>query len=424
MPPNLLKHEKIFNGCQSIIFEREYNKFLSFKNIPLRQGVHKIHPYPAMLHPLLVDYLLDKYARSNSKVLDPFCGSGVTLLQSGLKGLQSYGFDINPIAILISIAKTSNYNIKVVKKEIIKIKDLILNCNKIDIPTIKNIDYWYSKRNQESLGKIRYILKHNSFTYKILFIVCFSFICRDQSYTRNNEFKRYRIKYIQEQKEEVIKRFFIHLDNFLNLLIKSEKNIVQPLHLLDTAENVDNYNINYDLIITSPPYGDSRTTVAYGQFSSFALDWINDLIKDFSINYNIDKYSVGRKRSIEKDLLESSILSDVISIIREKDLVRSIDVLNFFNEYYIILKKLLLKLSVNGKVCYIVGNRRVKGIEIPTDQITAQMMLKNGIIIEKILTRDIINKVMPSINSPTNEVGKRDKTMSYEYIVIGKKINL
>jgi len=376
-----------------------------------------------MLHPLLVDYLLDKYADNNSVVLDPFSGSGVTLLQSGLKGYRSIGFDINPLALLISKSKNTNYDLNLLQNDIQNVKKDIDKNDLTDVPNIKNIDYWYSPSAQKSLGRIRYVLKNNLYNYSDLLITCFALVCRNQSYTRNGEFKRYRIEAekLKDKKDESIKKFFENLDAAFEIIKKSGGFVESPLHFLDSVENIRKYDLKYDLIITSPPYGDSRTTVAYGQFSSFALEWVNDLLGNFEIKYDIDKQSIGRKRDIAEGLFDNYILMDVLSHINSIDGVRCIDVLNFFNEYYIILKNILSDLPIGGTVCYIVGNRRVKGVEIPTDQITAEMMTNCGITIQQILVRDISNKVMPLSNSPSNQAGKKDKTMSYEYIIIGKK---
>jgi site-specific DNA-methyltransferase (cytosine-N4-specific) len=56
------------------MYKRTQQKELSFAGENLMRGRHKIHPYPAMLHPLLVDFLLEKYANKGDVVFDPFCG--------------------------------------------------------------------------------------------------------------------------------------------------------------------------------------------------------------------------------------------------------------------------------------------------------------------------------------------------------------
>ena len=55
------------------------------------------------------------------------------------------------------------------------------------------------------------------------------------------------------------------------------------------------------------------------------------------------------------------------------------------------------------------------------DQITASFIEEMGLSFENILVRDILNKVMPSKNSPSNKVGVKVKTMANEYIIIFNK---
>ena len=78
--------------------------------------------------------------------------------------------------------------------------------------------------------------------------------------------------------------------------------------------------------------------------------------------------------------------------------------------------------KVGGYVIYVVGNRRVRNIELPMDIITYKMFEKMGF--EHIIThvRDILNKRMPSNASPSNEKGEQIPTMTNEYIVVMKRI--
>jgi len=68
----------------------------------------------------LVTLLLDRYAAegSNVNVLDPFMGSGTTLLACKERGLDSYGFDVSPLAVLASRAKTNDYDAAELKQAI------------------------------------------------------------------------------------------------------------------------------------------------------------------------------------------------------------------------------------------------------------------------------------------------------------------
>lgn len=52
--------------------------------------------------PQLIEVLLKAYCLPNSIILDPFVGSGTTLLEAGHLGLEAYGFEINPAAFILS----------------------------------------------------------------------------------------------------------------------------------------------------------------------------------------------------------------------------------------------------------------------------------------------------------------------------------
>lgn len=406
------------------MYKQTITKELTFEGERLTRGRHKIHPYPAMLHPLLVDFLLEKYSKKDSVVFDPFCGSGVTLVESAKRGNLSYGFDINPLALLIAKTKTTKYNIKKLEEEFHILKDLVKKSKKIDIPEdIKNIDYWYKQDVKKDLGKIRYVLKNNKFKYQNFFITCFAYICRNQSLTRNGEFKRYRVKFekIDKLENEVIDKFFEHIERSVSEFKENDIPKIKSEPILNNSENGIDKKIRYDLVITSPPYGDSRTTVAYGEYSSFGSEWTDDLHTFGNTNYRVDKESLGKKNEINEDIFTHKELSKIINKIKKEDKKRSEDVIHFFNGYYKVIENVIKNLKKNGTVCFVVGNRTVKGHQIPMDQITASFLDGMGLNFEGIFVRDIVNKVMPSKNSPTNKTGKTKSTMVNEYIVVFNK---
>ena len=74
-----------------------------------------------------------------------------------------------------------------------------------------------------------------------------------------------------------------------------------------------------------------------------------------------------------------------------------------------------------GYVCYVVGNRRVKSVVLPTDEITAAFFNRHKFTHIETIIRNIPNKRMPSRNSPTNQTGVTDSTMNREYIVVMQK---
>ena len=75
-----------------------------------------------------------------------------------------------------------------------------------------------------------------------------------------------------------------------------------------------------------------------------------------------------------------------------------------------------------GRVCYVVGNRTVKDVQIPLDYFTAEIFEKHGFKHEITYVRSIPNKRMPSKTSPSNKKGANVSTMTEEYIVIMTKL--
>jgi len=74
-----------------------------------------------------------------------------------------------------------------------------------------------------------------------------------------------------------------------------------------------------------------------------------------------------------------------------------------------------------GYACFVVGNRTVKGVRIPTDQILIEIAQSFGWHHITTYHRRIPNKRMPLRNSPSNRPGDQGDTMTQEYIVILQK---
>jgi hypothetical protein len=74
-------------------------------------------------------------------------------------------------------------------------------------------------------------------------------------------------------------------------------------------------------------------------------------------------------------------------------------------------------------VFYVVGNRTVKSIQLPTDQFIAEKFEENGFKHLITFERALSSKAMPSKNSPTNKKGSTVNTMLFEYIVICDKVS-
>ena len=81
---------------------------LNFNGVETQHATHSIHPYVAAINPPLAASLISHYVPKGEVVLDPFCGGGGVLVETILQGRRAIGCDINPLAVLMSQAKTTH----------------------------------------------------------------------------------------------------------------------------------------------------------------------------------------------------------------------------------------------------------------------------------------------------------------------------
>ena len=73
--------------------------------------VHRLHPYLGKFVPQLVEALLERYVRPGGRVLDPFAGSGTTLVQCLESGFDAVGVDVAAFNCLLMQVKTGEYDV-------------------------------------------------------------------------------------------------------------------------------------------------------------------------------------------------------------------------------------------------------------------------------------------------------------------------
>ena len=93
----------------------------------------------------------------------------------------------------------------------------------------------------------------------------------------------------------------------------------------------------------------------------------------------------------------------------------------FYRDLGVSIRNVAVAIKKGGKAIYVVGNRTVKGVQLPTDQFIAEKFEENGFRHLITYQRLISNKAMPSKNSPSNVPGKTADTMLFEYIVVCEK---
>src|SRR5690606_35814744 len=100
---------------------------------------------------------------------------------------------------------------------------------------------------------------------------------------------------------------------------------------------------------------------------------------------------------------------------------RALDVLSFYADLDKCLRNITKHMKTNSYQFWVVGNRTVRKVNIPTNQIISELGKKYNLKTVAIIPRNISNKRMPRENSPTNIRGEKVTTMTKENIVVLRK---
>lgn len=445
--------------------------FWDFKDVNIKELTHGIHNYPAvMVYPISrnIIKIIEKYQPVET-ILDPFMGSGTILVEGMVNNFSKvYGNDLNPLAKLISEVRTTPIEpnslnkitksiIEQVEQEFLKYENILSNINseinskfditekkgwgdnapeiltehlngKIETPDFKNIGYWFIPSVIVELQIIKDIIKENIEDEKIrkFMMVAFSETVRLASNRRNGEFKMYRMKKekiynFKPNTKEIFKNTLLcyveKMNDFYNVYNKNTEVYITNEDSRILSYVPDNF---IDIMITSPPYGDSRTTVAYGEFSRVSLQWLD--LEDKEV-MGIDKSLMGGekfRKGFEFNL-KSKTLKNNLNKIKNEDLIRAGDVYSFYKDLDKCLKAIAKKMKKNSYQFWVVGNRTVKKETLFTDKILTELGEQYGLTHIITLGRNIPNKVLPSLNSPSNIPGEKVSTMTNEHIVVLRK---
>lgn len=400
---------------------------------------HGYYTYPAKFIPQLASRLINEYSSEGDIIIDPFMGSGTTIVEAIVNSRIGIGTDINDIAYLIAKVKTTPIQAMKLLQEFNKIEiDLRgrMNGNYAEfltksltfVPQNERIDYWFLPQQKEKLSIIfARILEIEDEDIKNFFLVAFAQILKSCSIwlqksvkpTRDQNKKIYEpLTLFSNQAKKMIKRH----DEFNRILSEKVKNNINEFRIIrcEDSRSLPCEDGKAQAIVTSPPYVTSYEYADLHQLPSLWFGYLSEL-PEFR-----KKFIGSAYKDREKINLKSPLAQNIVEQLGENKKGREVryyfaDMLETFTEVKRVLK-------IGGKACVVIGNTQFQGVDILNAEVFQEQFENIGFITRKVINREIPSKMLPSTRD--NETGQFVKAtdkkakLAYptEYILVMEKI--
>lgn len=417
-------------------------------------GPHGWHRYVGRFPPHLVRSLLNYFgANSKNTVLDPFSGSGTTLVECRLLGINSIGVEVCPLSALMSRVKSQfpsqttsiermidglEIFYRTAWKDFTKNKAIedfshedVINRAGNKIKSFPNIEKWFTV--EALLGcsiVVEYALSLKGYNKEIL---CCALSSRMRS-IGNIDVDVVRAEYRKTPREGVDVLKLVR-----NVLLKYVHDIKQTvashISLMDEKirTNVIESNIlnakfgnnSIDFIVTSPPYGVEAISYIRTHLLSYrCLEPILNydpykLNKEIIGNEYLDKDSFANNghgllsgqisKTFRSFFRESNVLSHKDNITRFKMMQCFFDDMAKYGE---LSAKWLRK---NGKMAFVIGNKKLGNAIIPTEKIIEEIFGHYNLSLEQVINHKL------KCNNSNSRVPWEERSIQDEFIMIFKK---
>lgn len=393
---------------ESIPYCIKQNSILNIHTNSVTTQTHGFHKYPAKFIPQIPRWAIDKYltGQNGKLILDPFCGSGTTLVEGILAGHNVIGIDVDPLSALISKVKTTPVDVYELNKVCIWLKRGIKQKKKGRFkPECETIKHWFTNDAINTLSLIRTLInqipdefgKNKKFRdIQDLLIICFSAIIRRVSNADNESQKTYVSHTKIKMPEETLNLFFNQIDLFKERILifsqkinhKLENKIICSSSTEGLAEKLKERKV--DLAITSPPY---IKAIDYIYNQMVELFWIGDLfeLQTQTEQNKKKKQYIGTKHFHKKDFEDynpfnittgiealDKNLQDVYVMDKKNGHKHSFLTFKYFKEMEKHFTEMEKSLSSNTHYVFVVGNSSVSNVFFNTVDFLTEIAERNG----------------------------------------------
>ncbi len=418
---------------------------------------HNFHSFPAKFPPQLPRKFILELTEYGDVVLDPMMGSGTTVIEAFLAGRKSIGFDIDPLALLISEVKVTPLDITLVEQTAHKImeqakKALKDKSDKLakaldrrwDEQTKEFINYWFSYDTQKELLALRTAIeKIDDKSLKFFFDIVFSAIiitksggvslALDLAHTRPHRAKivisengmiilqedlskisSARMKILRKIQRSAIEEFEKRYRQNLNGILHCLPGRLNPQISSGNAMQIPLKDASVDLIVTSPPY--ASNAIDYMRAHKFSLVWMG---------YSLSQLNNKRKEYIGGESLDGIKLKElkgrpasIVSSLMMLDRKKAMAIHRFFSEMTIMLHEMFRVLRPGRCAIVVVGSSIIRGIDIETHKCLEDIGRNIGFIVPQIGVRriDRNRRMLPAGISPDKNCQIQQR-MHEEYVI-------
>lgn len=246
-----------------------------------RYSVHGLHEYKGRFNPQVAKAILNIFAiQPGSRVLDPFCGSGTSLVESVHLGMDAWGTDINPLAVFLANAKIAS-----LRKDPVEIRaslKAVLRRRGSPTPTDdKRETYlaaWFTPDVLQEIEILRTSISKEELTTASILAACASDLLREYSLQDPMDLRIRRRKTplpnkpFTEAFAEAVERFIFRIENARVTLGNMGTGRAILLDSRELSPTVLDLDGKFDCALTSPPYA---TALPYIDTQRLSLVWLS-----------------------------------------------------------------------------------------------------------------------------------------------------
>lgn len=385
---------------------------------------HGMFKYPCKFIPEIPRWGINTYLSEKEGVIfDPFSGSGTTLLEANLNGIDAYGTEIDDIAKLITKVKTT-----VLGSEQLDLLDqyyseIIYTIAQDDaelfIPAIVNLEHWFSQTTINELGRMKvYIENIMDEDVRDFFKLCMVSIIKRVSNADDTSPKPYVSNKIIKIPPAVEKEFtsvFHRYKQMMKELLYVEKMGNTEIVQGDALEF--SVPLGIDLAITSPPY---INAFDYGRTMRLENLWLATLTEEMlrkkkSQYVGTEKINTKKEKSELSILKKSTLLKEYYDQIVEQDEKRALIVKKFFEDMEENLRCVYSQMNIGGKYVIVIGNSTIRKVNVESWRVIEEIANKMGFKTIQYFNYIIQN---PYIRIPRKGMGGK---ISKDYVLVLEK---